>query len=172
MTKISTNKIGFTILSSFILIAPLLTNPAYSFNPFPGASLSPQTSTTESAVRSLTESNLLDDTGIELGDISRDDIELGDNINRNNLVENLLETKRAFALNNPRDENTRENLKELLAGSINNNLLSNKIAGNLEAIEEQGSAGLLASARSIQEKEFSQLEALELATEAAAVISD
>src|SRR5918995_2432388 len=178
MTKISTNKIGFTILSSFILIAPLLTNPAYSFNPFPGASISPQTSITESAVRSLTGSNLLDDTGIELGDISRGDIELGDielgdNINRNNLVENLLETNRAFALNfNPRDEITRENLKELLAGSITNNLLSNKIAGNLEAIEEQGSAGLLASARSIQEREFSQLEALELATEAAAIISD
>src|SRR5918994_7286406 len=101
MTKISTNKIGFTILSSFILIAPLLTNPSYSFNPFPGASISPQTSTTESAVRSLTGSNLLDDAGIELGDIARDDIELGDielgdielgdNINRNNLVENLLE---------------------------------------------------------------------------------
>src|ERR671910_598017 len=123
MTKVSTNKIGFIILSSFILISPLLANPAHSFNPLPGASISPQTSPIESAVRnSLIESNLLDGTGIEVDD----EIELGDNIDRDRLTENILEfTRELDQDSNPRDEITRENLRELAAGSITNKLLSN-----------------------------------------------
>ena len=171
MTKISANKIAFTILASFILIAPLLTSLAYSLSSLPGTSNILQTSTIESAVRNpLIGSNLLDT--IDSNSSNDIDIELDDSGNNNGILENLLELDESTDTVNPQDEITRENLKELLAGSVTNNLLSNKIAGNLEAIEEQGSAGLLASARSIQEREFSQLEALELATEAAAVISD
>jgi hypothetical protein len=171
LTKISANKIGFTILASFILIAPLLTSLAYSLSSLPGTSNILQTSTIESAVRNpLIGSNLLDT--IDSNSSNDIDIELDDSGNNNGILENLLELDESTDTVNPQDEITRENLKELLAGSVTNNLLSNKIAGNLEAIEEQGSAGLLASARSIQEREFSQLEALELATEAAAVISD
>ena len=171
MTKISANKIGFTILASFVLIAPLLTSLAYSLSSLPGTSNILQTSTIESAVRNpLIGSNLLDT--IDSNSSNDIDIELDDSRNNNGILENLLELDESTDPVNPQDEITRENLKELLAGSVTNNLLSNEIAGNLEAVEEGKSAGLLASARSIQEREFSQLEALELATEAAAVISD
>jgi hypothetical protein len=157
-----------------------LTNPSYSFNPFPGASISPQTSTTiesavESAVRNSLGSNLLDASNFNLDgtDIELGDTELGDNINNNRLIENLLDVNRALELNvNPRDEITRENLKELLAGSVTNKFLSNEIAGNVEAIEEGKRADNLDTARSLQEKKFTQLESLELATDAANIVSD
>jgi hypothetical protein len=180
MTKISTNKIVFIILSCFSIIVPLLTNPAYSFNPFPGASISPQTSTTiesavESAVRNSLGANLLDASNFNLDgtDIELGDTELGDNVNNNRLIENLLDVNRGLDLNvNPRDEITRENLKELLAGSVTNKFLSNEIAGNVEAIEEGKRADNLDTARSLQEKKFTQLESLELATDAANIVSD
>ena len=87
---------------------------------------------------SLIGSNLLDasnfnrdGTGIEL-----DDIELGDNVNSNRLIENLLETNRALGLNfNPRNDITKENLRDLLAGSITNRLLSNEIAAEPDLID-------------------------------------
>jgi len=157
-----------------------LTNPSYSFNPSPRASISPQTSTTiesavESAVRNSLGSNLLDASNFNLDgtDTELGDTELGDNVNNNRLIENLLEVNRALDLNvNPRDEITRENLKELLAGSVTNKFLSNEIAGNVEAVEEGKRADNLDTARSLQEKKFTQLESLELATEAANIVSD
>ena len=174
MTKISTNKIVFIILSCFSIIVLLLTNPSYSFNPFPGASISPQTSTTiESAVESAVRNSLgaasnfnLDGTDTELGVPG-----IGDNVNNNGLIENLLEANRGLNVN-PRDEITRENLKELLAGSVTNKFLSNEIAGNIEAVEEGKRADNLDTARSLQEKKFTQLESLELATDAANIVSD
>ena len=85
----------------------------------------------------------------------------------------MLDVNRALGLNNnPRDDITRENLKELLAGSVNNKFLSNEIAGNIEAVEEGKRADNLDTANSLQEKKFTQLESLELATEANVLVSD
>jgi hypothetical protein len=157
MTKISTNKIVFIILSCFSIIVPLLTNPAYSLIALPGVP------------SSLTESNLLDT--INSNSSNNIDIELDDNGN-NDIFDNLLELDGSTGTVNTRDEITRENLKELLAGSVTNKFLSNEIAGNVEAIEEGKRADNLDTARSLQEKEFTQLESLELATDAANIVSD
>jgi hypothetical protein len=157
MTKISTNKIVFIILSCFSIIVPLLTNPAYSLIALPGVP------------SSLTESNLLDT--INSNSSNNIDIELDDNGN-NDIFDNLLELDGSTGTVNTRDEITRENLKELLAGSVTNKFLSNEIAGNVEAIEEGKRADNLDTARSLQEKKFTQLESLELATDAANIVSD
>ena len=149
MTKVSTDKIGFTILSCLVLIAPpILINPAYSLIALPGVP------------SSLIESNLLDT------------INSNSSNGNNGILDNLLELDESIGTVNTQDEITRENLKELLAGSVNNKFLSNEIAGNVEAVEEGKRADNLDIARSLQEKKFTQLESLELATDANAIISD
>jgi hypothetical protein len=78
MRKISTNQIGFIILSSFILISPVMANSAYSLNTIPGSSVPLKTSSLANEVPSvLTGTNLLDTLDIELGDngnITRDSL--------------------------------------------------------------------------------------------------
>ena len=149
MTKVSTDKIGFTILLCLILIAPpLLINPSYSLIALPGVP------------SSLIESNLLDT------------INSNSSNGNNGILDNLLELDESTGPVNTQDDITRENLKELLAGSVNNKFLSNEIAGNVEAVEEGNRADNLDTARSLQEKKFTQLESLELATDANVLVSD
>jgi hypothetical protein len=110
----------------------------------------PQTGETEFIASSEIELNNSNDS-LRAGEVDSDDtgLELGDNINNNRLIENLLDVNRALDLNvNSRDEITRENLKELLAESVNNKLVSNEIAGNVETVED------LSIAKNLQEREF------------------
>ena len=110
----------------------------------------PQTGETEFIASSEIELNNSNDS-LRAGEVDSDDtgLELGDNINNNELIENLLDVNRALDLNvNSRDEITRENLKELLAGSVTNKFLSNETAGNVEAVED------LSIAKNLQEREF------------------
>jgi hypothetical protein len=173
MRKISINQIGFIILSSFILISPVMANSAYSLNNFPGLSLPSQTLTRDS----LIGSNLLDRNGLglEIGDLEIGDdgnIELGsDFTKKDNLIEDFLEVGGAIGTIDPRDI-TRDSLKELVAGSINNKFLANQLAGNLEAAVEEGAIGELATTRSFQQAEQQQLELAVDASQAADIIKD
>jgi hypothetical protein len=93
-------------------------------------------------------------------------------VNNNDITDDLLELDVSNNTDDPQDDITRDSLKELAAGSINNQLLANKLAGNLEAAVEEGAAGELATTRSLQQAEQQRLELAVEATTAADIVKD
>ena len=182
MRKISKNNIVIFFLSSFILVAPILTNSAYSLNYLPGTPIPSQTSRGSTGLGSLgssTESDLLGVNSLGgfnvLHDHDEDDDDNGIINNNDDVLKRLLEFDALQGTVNPQDDATRQELKDITTGQIANKLKAGQVAGSLEsleALEEEGSTGNVDTIRSIQENNFNRLESLELAASGTAIISE